>query len=303
MPALEENPDLALLLAAAAEAGEIAKRRFRRPQRMWEKPAGEGLVTEADLEIDEALRARLLGARPGWGWLSEETERLPTLSTGARGSSTAAAPEAEGDAPDACPAPSPKVEPETLFIIDPIDGTRAFAGGDSRFSHALAIVRAGAPVAAVVHLPLKGLTYYALAGHGAWLNGRPIYVSGRADPEGARVLASRASLDPAHWPGGTPQVKRAFRPSLAWRLALVAEGAFDAALSLGAVHDWDIAAGSLIAAEAGALVTDAKGQPLRFAMPQAQNKGLLVAPPALHQALARAMHPHAFISEIARDQS
>jgi myo-inositol-1(or 4)-monophosphatase len=256
--------DLSLLLAAAEGAGAIARRHFRAGGRVWDKGDGQGPLTPADLEVNDFLRDRLTAARPGWGWMSEESDPL---------------------------ADTARLGAETLFIVDPIDGTRAFAAGETGFAHALAIVRQGQPVAAVVHLPLRNLTYAATLGGGARLNGQPIAPSPRAAPDGARVLTTRASLDPVAWPGGVPAVDRHFRPSLAWRLALVAEGAFDAALTLRPAWDWDIAAASLIATEAGAQVTDRTGAPLRFNTAAAQNPGVLAAPPALHAAFLRALTP------------
>jgi myo-inositol-1(or 4)-monophosphatase len=257
--------DLSLLIEAAKGAGVIARRHFRAGGRVWDKGGGQGPVTEADLAVDAFLRDRLTAARPGWGWLSEESTAL------------------------ADPA---RLAAETVFVIDPIDGTRAFAAGKTSFAHALAIVHAGSPVAAVVHLPLRDLTYVATLGGGARLNGRPIAPTAHAAPDGARVLTARATLDPSAWRGGAvPAVERHFRPSLAWRLALVAEGAFDAALSLRPTWDWDIAAASLIATEAGAAVTDRAGLRLRFNTAAAQNDGILAAPRALHAAFLRALAP------------
>lgn len=258
------DTDLALLLKAAQGAGAIARRHFGAGGRVWDKGGGQGPLTEADLAVNDYLRDTLTAARPGWGWMSEESAPLTDLA---------------------------RLGAETLFIVDPIDGTRAFSEGQTSFAHALAIVRDGQPVAAVVHLPMRDLTYAATLGGGATLNSRPIAPSRRADPAGARVLTTRASLEPAAWPGGVPAVERHFRPSLAWRLALVAEGAFDAALTLREAWDWDIAAASLIATESGARATDRAGRPLRFNSPAAQNPGVLVAPPALHRALLDALLP------------
>lgn len=265
IPGAAIDPDLPLLLDAAQRAGQIARRHFGGPVRSWDKGGGQGPVTEADLEVNDFLHDALLSARPGYGWLSEES--APLDDTAAR------------------------LAPEATFVIDPIDGTRAFAEGQKSFAHALAVVRQGRPVAAVVHLPMLDLTYAAQAGGGAWLNGRPIAHSGRADPTGARVLAARVALDPDAWPGGVPALDRHFRPSLAWRLALVAEGAFDAMITLRDAWDWDIAAAALIAAEAGASVTDRAGQPLRFNTETARSPGVLAAPPALHTALLGALTP------------
>ena len=85
-----------------------------------------------------------------------------------------------------------------------------------------------------------------------------------------------------------PGLTRHFRPSLAYRLALVAEGRFDGMLTLRDSWDWDVAAGALIAAEAGARVTDRAGGALRFNAPGRKTAGVLAAPEPLHgETLAR----------------
>lgn len=86
-----------------------------------------------------------------------------------------------------------------------------------------------------------------------------------------------------------PRVDRAFRRSLAYRLALVAEGRFDGMLSLRPTWEWDIAAGALIATEAGALVTTRTGAALTFNNPDPRVDGILAAGPALHPDLVAQM--------------
>lgn len=262
MPAPDD--DLALLVAAAEAAGAIARRHFRARPAAWEKGGGQGPVSEADLEIDAMLRARLRAARPGYGWLSEETADDPA-----------------------------RLDAEALFVVDPIDGTRAFLEGQDSFAHSLAVVRGGRPVAGVVHLPLKGLTYTATAGGGAQLNGRPLAAVRPPGPGLPRVLVSRSQLAPELWPGGVPALERHFRPSLAWRLCLVAEGAFDGMLTLREAWHWDIAAGSLIAEEAGARVTDRSGAPLAFNTPRPASPGVIAGGPGLHARLAERLVPAA----------
>jgi myo-inositol-1(or 4)-monophosphatase len=78
------------------------------------------------------------------------------------------------------------------------------------------------------------------------------------------LLAMQSGMAPALWPGGVPQVKRSFRASLAYRLSLVAAGRVDGMVTLRDAWKWDIAAGVLIAARAGAVVTDRMGAPIRF---------------------------------------
>ena len=251
MPAAE---DLELLLGAAQEAGDIARRFWRQAPAVWDKDHGAGPVTEADLAVNDFLLARLAGARPGYGWLSEESPDDPA-----------------------------RLAARHCFIIDPIDGTRAFIDGQEGFSHSLAIAREGRVVAAVVHLPVTGLTYAASENGPALLNGAPIHVRDSDEAGQADILTAKASLNPEFWTGGTPPAfRRSFRSSLAWRLCLVAEGRFDAALSLRPTWEWDIAAGSLIAERAGAGVSDMRGLPMRFNRADPRVGGLVVAGPGLH---------------------
>lgn len=248
----EAEADLALLVGAARASGEIALRHFGRAPQVWEKP-GLGPVTVADLEIDAMLRETLLGARPGAGWLSEETPDGPA-----------------------------RLSARQVFIVDPIDGTRAFMAGERSWSHSLALVDRGRVIAGVVHLPMLARTYAAVAGGGARMNGARIGVSARAELDGARVLATAAQFAPAHWPRGVPEVERHFRPSLAYRLCLAAEGRYDAMLTFRNAWEWDVAAGDLIAREAGAAVTDRTGARPVYNNPHPQVPGMIVAGPALH---------------------
>jgi myo-inositol-1(or 4)-monophosphatase len=245
--------DLALLVEAAQAAGEIARGYFRQSPRIWEKP-GAGPVTEADIAVNDMLAERLRGARPGYGWLSEETPDSPERLDAAR-----------------------------AFVIDPLDGTRAFIEGDHNWAHSLAVVDNGEAVAAVVYLPMADKLYAASKGHGATLNGARITVAPADTLDGATVLATRSNFEPWFWSGAeVPRVKRQFRSSLAYRMSLVAEGRFDAMLTLRPTWEWDVAAGALIVTEAGGRVTDRQGARPRFNAATAQINGVIAAAPGLH---------------------
>jgi myo-inositol-1(or 4)-monophosphatase len=251
--------DLDLLLTAALHAAEIACRHWRKDPKVWEKGV-DGPVSEADYEVDAFLRDHLRAARPDYGWLSEETPDDPAQRAASR-----------------------------VFIVDPIDGTRAYIGGEATWAHSLAVVEAGRPVAAVVHLPVRQKTYAAAQGQGATLNGTPLRASDRAEVAGSTFLAARVSFEAQHWKGPVPQVDRAFRPSLAYRLALVGEGRFDGMLTLRPTWEWDVAAGALVATEAGATVTDRRGRPLVFNNPDPRLDGILAAGRTLHAAVMTRM--------------
>lgn len=252
--------DLTLLIDAAHEAARIARQHWRTEQRVTMKHGDGGPVSDGDFAVDSYLRESLTAARPGYAWLSEETE----------------------DSPD-------RLSARTVFIVDPIDGTRSYIDGQKTWAHSLAVVHDGQPTAGVVYLPERGKLYSAALGQGASLNGAPIHVARNADPDTASVLAPKPSLDPKYWPGGAPPTDRHFRPSLAYRFCLVAEGRFDAMLTLRDAWEWDIAAGALIAAEAGATVTDRDGAPIRFNAPTPRAPGVICANPGLHGSLRKRM--------------
>ncbi|MBT0957940.1 3'(2'),5'-bisphosphate nucleotidase CysQ [Alphaproteobacteria bacterium KMM 3653] len=249
--------DLALLQSAAHTAADIALRHFRGNYQTWDKPGGAGPVTEADLEIDAMLRDTLTTARPTYGWLSEETEDDAARLT----------------------------KPNT-FIIDPIDGTRAFAAGEKHWGHSLAIAENGQITAAVVAMPAIGKIYWATRGGGARDETGPLQVSPQSNLDQAQILATKPNMDPAFWPNGTPGFKRHHRSSLAYRMALTASGRFDAMLTFRPTWEWDIAAGTLLVTEAGGTATDQSGAPLTFNSAKAQTHGVIAGGPTHREIIA-----------------
>ncbi|WP_300070660.1 3'(2'),5'-bisphosphate nucleotidase CysQ [uncultured Ruegeria sp.] len=255
--------DLPLLIEAALEAGKIATRYSGTQAQRWDKPDGAGPVTEADLAVNAMLEERLPRARPGYGWLSEETE----------------------DTPD-------RLSRNIAFIIDPIDGTRSFAEGARTWAHSLAVADHGEVTAAVVYLPRRDLLYAAAKGQGATLNGQVIQASQAAGLDKAEILAAKPNLAARHWRlGEVPVFERAYRPSLAYRMALVAQGRFDGMLTLRPSWEWDIAAGDLIIREAGGLCSDRTGLPLRFNNSHPRLNGVIAAGADIHAQLSAQLDP------------
>lgn len=251
MQAIDLAADLRLLTDAARASGKIACGFFKSDPQVWDKGGDAGPVTEADLAVNAMLLETLRAARPDYGWLSEETE--------------------DGTA---------RLHTQTQFVVDPIDGTRAFIEGAAHWSHSLAIVSDGRPVVAAVYLPIKDLMFTATLGGGATLNGVPINVSQTDQLNGARVLSNKANFADKYWKNGAPDgVERTFRPSLAYRLALVAEGRHDAMITLRPTWEWDIAAGALLVTEAGGVVTEPGGAELQFNNPHPQVAGVVAGGP------------------------
>ena len=257
---MQAADDLALLIDAATAAGHIAMTFWRRDPKSWDKGDDQGPVSEADLAVNDALESRLKPARPDYGWLSEETT----------------------DTPD-------RLSREQVFILDPIDGTRAFLAGDEAFAISLAVACAGRITAGVVLLPAKARLYAATATGPATRDGQPIACGLTSRLTGADVLTTRATLSPELWPKGVPDLKRSFRTSLAYRLCLAAEGRFDAMMTLRDAWEWDIAAGSLIAQRAGCRVSDRNGVDLQFNSATPRAPGTIAANPALHSEILTAL--------------
>ncbi|MDQ3559283.1 MAG: 3'(2'),5'-bisphosphate nucleotidase CysQ [Pseudomonadota bacterium] len=201
---------------------------FRRNPNAWAKDGGSP-VTEADMAVDDFLKAELLAERPRYGWLSEET------------------------ADDLV-----RLERETIFVVDPIDGTRGFIEGDDRWCMSLALVRSGRPIAAALYAPARGEFYHAATGQGAWLGERRLAVSSRPHLAGARLGGPRAWLKSAAFTD-TGAAIQSHVPSLAYRFVSVASGAFDAAFASPRAHDWDLAACDLLVHEAGGSLTGLDG--------------------------------------------
>jgi myo-inositol-1(or 4)-monophosphatase len=246
-----EDGLLETMTQAALRGGAIALDYFRPGERTSariDSKEGGSPVTEADHAVDAFLTKELRSALPQAGWLSEETIDDPERLTR-----------------------------DLVFIVDPIDGTRAFMSGDARWAVCVALVAQGKPVAGVIHLPALEQTFIAHLGGGAFLNDRPIAVSNRPSLAGG-LIAGPAQMLRDLAGGGMAFRAEPRIPSLALRFARVAEGSLDAGMASTNACDWDIAAADIILQEAGGRLIDPQGvQPL-YNRP-ATRHGLLGAAP------------------------
>jgi myo-inositol-1(or 4)-monophosphatase len=241
------------LAAAVREAGLLALRTFRGDLKSWIKGKSSP-VSEADLAVDALLRQRLLAIRDV-GWLSEETEDDPA-----------------------------RLRQADVWVVDPIDGTRAYLAGLPEWAISAAMVSDGRPVVAALFAPVTDELFLAVAGQGATLNGAPIKASSGDEIAGARFAGPKRRLDSlsALVPGidAAPRV-----PSLALRVARVATGALDGTFAGPNSHDWDLAAADLLVHEAGGMVTTLTGQSLIYNRPDPIHGVLVAAGLARHAAL------------------
>jgi myo-inositol-1(or 4)-monophosphatase len=244
--------DIELLTAAVREAGDIAHKYFTRADvKTWDKNPGNP-VTEADLAVDAHLKERLCAARPDYAWLSEETADDKS-----------------------------RLSADRVWIVDPIDGTRAFVKKKPEYTVCAALVENGRAVLGAVLNPETNEFYVAEAGRGATLNGAPLRISAPPPIEQSSLLTSRQTLE-RYGPSPIPTANFTFFNSIAYRMVMVADGRYHAAVSVKAKCDWDIAAADLIATESGLIVSAPDGAALVYNRPDVRHTGIIVAAEPLY---------------------
>jgi myo-inositol-1(or 4)-monophosphatase len=241
------------LAAAVMEGGALALQTFRKQLKHWIKGKSSP-VSEADLAVDALLRERLLSIYPV-GWLSEETEDDPA-----------------------------RLGSRDVWVVDPIDGTRAYLAGTDDWSVSAALVSNGRPTIAALYAPVTGELFLASAAGGATLNGVRINASTGGDIAGATFFATKRRLETLI--ALEPGIKTAPRvASLALRIARVATGALDGTLTAANSHDWDLAAADLLVHEAGGALTSLTGEQLIYNQPHPVHGPLVAAGRRRHAAL------------------
>jgi myo-inositol-1(or 4)-monophosphatase len=256
LPEHDRGEDAALqeLAAVVREAGALARAAFGTKFKTWLKDKSSP-VSEVDIAVDELLRQRLTVMAPDAAWLSEETEDDPARLGAAQ-----------------------------VWIVDPIDGTRAFIAGRPDWTVSVALVANGRPALAALYAPVFDELFLAAAGGGATRNAIPIAASPGATLAGARIAGPKGYLErlAAVAPPFTtvPRVH-----SLALRLARIADGTFDVAIAGSDSNDWDLAAADLLVHEAGGALTTAGGATPAYNRATTQHGVLLASGNARHQAL------------------
>src|SRR5262249_24497856 len=219
------------LTATVREAGALALKSFKNPIKSWMKD-GTSPVSEADLAVDALLRERLQTTGIADGWLSEETEDEPA-----------------------------RLSADRVWIVDPIDGTRAYLAHRDDWCVSVGLAEKGRPILGAVYAPATDDLFLATAGGGATHNGRSIAVTAGAALARARVAGPDrrlARLAPFAIVA-EPKVH-----ALALRVTRVAQGSHDVALAGPNSSDWDLAAADLLVHEAGGALTTLAGETLVY---------------------------------------
>jgi 3'(2'), 5'-bisphosphate nucleotidase len=219
--------------------------------------ADDSPLTAADRASHETIVSHLRAAFPG----------VPVISE-------------EGYLPSA----EERAELERFWLVDPLDGTKEFIKRNGEFTVNIALIENGKPVQGVVYIPVQDRMYSAAVGCGAWVeqgDGEPRQINAKADFDDKERLA--VSVSRSHPSGALAEFLKGFtnidqRPlGSSLKFCLIAEGEVDFYPRFGPLMEWDTAAAHIVAAEAGAIITDLEGNPLRYNKPIMKHGNLLVA--------------------------
>jgi len=231
---MKHSAELQTALDAAAQAANIARSMYQHNIEVRVK-ADKSPVTDADVRCETAIREIIEARFPSHGFYGEETG-------------------------------SHDVDAESLWLVDPIDGTKAFVREYAMFSTQIALMRNGELVLGVSSAPVYGEVSFAERGRGAYLNGKPISVSQVATIEAAALSSGnlKSLAGSASWPRYGALIAqlgriRGYGDFLHYHL--LAAGKIDAVIESD-VNILDIAACAAIVTEAGGRFTDLSGAPI-----------------------------------------
>ena len=226
------SANLNIMIKAARKAGKSLVKDFREVENLQVSVKGAGdFVTKADISAEKILKDELLGARPTYGWMAEESKEIPGQ------------------------------DPTRRWIVDPLDGTTNFLHGLPHWAISIALEHKGKIVAGVIFDAAKDEMYFAEKGNGAWMNESRIRTSGRHRmiesifatglPFAGRSDLPATLQDLARLLPACAGVRR--WGSAALDMAYVATGRYDGFWERR-LHSWDLAAGIILVQEAGGLV-------------------------------------------------
>ena len=227
--------DLNLAITAAKKAGDLILNYFKSDYEIKDKGFNNP-VTTADHEADQCIKEILMGNRPDYGWLSEET--VDSFK---------------------------RLEKKKVWIVDPLDGTKEFIEGVANFVVSIGLVQEGYPIIGVLYNPITKELFTAAKNEGAYLNGISIKCSLKESLSDMSLLISRSELRKGLW---SPYKKKFFKlkpiGSVAYKLGLTAANKADLFASLRPKNEWDICAGNCIINEAGGKLIDLNGKRVIF---------------------------------------
>jgi myo-inositol-1(or 4)-monophosphatase len=238
---------------AGAEALRFAVDGFETIRKPDQSP-----VTSADLAVNEVLLSHLLSAFSEDGWLSEESpDRLERL------------------------------QKRRVWVVDPIDGTKAFISGEPEYCISVGLIEQGRPIVAGIFNPSTDELFTATRGGGLRLNNKPVAPPAPWNDRHPVIALNQWEHQIGRFTSLEPSINKRPIRSIAWVLALAATGRIEGVVTWEPENEWDVAAGTLLITEAGGTISDGLGQELLFNRREPRYRGIIATGPHCPEALAR----------------
>ena len=244
--------------AAGARALDLAEHGFEVQTKKDRSP-----VTTADLDVNRILHEMQQVHFPDDGWLSEESPDDPA-----------------------------RLRKTRVWVVDPIDGTKAYVNRVPEYCISVGLVEEGIPALAAIFNPSTDELFTALRGNGLRVNGKPVSPV-RPDETTAHVMVSPWELRGGRWSALDGRVQCRPMYSIAHALAMVATGRMQATLTIEPENEWDLAAGVLLIQESGGTVADAEGRPFIFNQPTPRFCGVIAVAATAPDNLRSLLQTHA----------
>lgn len=271
-----KSPLINVMTGAALKAGRALVRDFGEVENLQVSRKGPAdFVSVADVKAENILRRELSRARPGFGFLMEESGAVA------------------GD------------DPSHRWIVDPLDGTTNFLHGIPHFAISIGLERDEAIIAGVVYNPISDEMYWAEKGQGAFLNDRRLRVSARESLSDAVLATGIPHLGRGDRGGFLAVLDDVMTKVAGLRrfgcasldLAYVASGRCDGFWEAG-LDAWDVAAGAILVREAGGYVTNYKGGDAIFA-----DREIIAGNDRMHESLRKLLSQRSIDNEVANAQA
>lgn len=226
--------ELTVAIEAALAAGAAIRGYYQDSYTVKEK-GQDNPLTDADLASNQIIFDRMRSEFPTYGWFSEESVDDESRLTA-----------------------------ESVWIVDPLDGTKEFTLGIPEFVVSIALIVANRPAVGVLYNPIKDELYSGVVGQGAQFNRVACAVSSHAGLQGARIVCSRTEMKKGWFDKYLDIVSLQPVGSVAYKFGRVAAGQAEATFTPQPRNEWDIAAGVALVEAAGGRATNRLGEPFLF---------------------------------------
>ncbi len=215
------------------EAGLMAKRMKKKLSIKYKSKSQP--VTNADLEINNLIKDYFKKETPSFGWVSEESKDNYS-----------------------------RFNSESFWCLDPIDGTRSYISGKPEYTISLALINKKEPILGLVLNPETEELFFAKKQKGAYCNGKRIMINKNENVFSSSLAISSSEIKKLKKYNLVNQKNIIEMGSIAYKIALVAKGEVDTAISFTDKNDWDLAASDLILKEAGGSIKKISGEKIVY---------------------------------------